>query len=181
MTPTIPGRESQVQALQAKISKQHNGEVEHLVLCDNRSRSIGEKRQALLDIAKGQYVAFVDDDDDVEPLYVEMILNAIQRNPDVITFRQCAIYNGTESDVHFRLGQGDGRFNANGITQRDAWHVNAWKRELVKDCKFLSVNYGEDKAWAIQARQLAKREEHIPFILHTYDHDAACTAAPEPD
>jgi glycosyltransferase involved in cell wall biosynthesis len=35
------------------------------VLFDNRARSIGAKRQALADIARGKYIAFCDDDDDV--------------------------------------------------------------------------------------------------------------------
>lgn len=179
LTPTIPGRETQLAILQEKIDCQHNGEVEHLVLCDNRKRSIGAKRQALVDIAQGRYVAFVDDDDDVFHDYASRIVEAAQHGADVITFEQRAVYNGLESHVVFKLGQGDGPFTPGGITKRDAWHVCAWRRELVKDCRFLFCNYGEDKAWAVQARHLAKTTIHIPHVLHTYIHDASTTAAPE--
>lgn len=179
LTPTIPGREAQARALSEKIASQTQDGVEHLILSDNRTRSIGAKRQSLVDIARGQYVAFVDDDDDISDGYVGRILEAIAANPDVVTFQQRAIYNGLESTVHFRLGQGDGQFIPGGITKRDAWHVCAWKRAAVDGCQFLENNYGEDLAWCVQARKRAKTEIHIPEILHTYRHDAATTAAPE--
>jgi glycosyltransferase involved in cell wall biosynthesis len=183
LTPTIKGREEQLLFLCQKIENQTNRKpveyVEHLALCDNRARSIGAKRQALVDIARGQYIAFVDDDDDVSEDYVSQLLTAIESNADVVTFQQRAIYNGLESTVSFRLGQGDGAFTPGGITKRDAWHVCAWKRDVVDGCQFLETNYGEDLAWCVQARKRARTELHIPQILHTYRHDAATTAAPE--
>lgn len=181
LTPTIPGREHQLSKLQEKITKQAgNLPVEHLCLCDNKTRSIGAKRQALVDIAQGEYVAFVDDDDDILEGYVENILEAATHGPDVITFEQDAIYNNQRSRVIFKLGQGDGPFAPDGVTIRDAWHVCAWKRSRIQDCSFLFVNYGEDKAWALQARRMARTCVHIPKMLHKYEHNAATTAAPEP-
>lgn len=184
LTPTIPERASQVSKLQTRIEAQisglkTSGQVEHLILSDNRTRSIGAKRQALVDIARGQYIAFVDDDDDISDCYIADLLRAIETAADVITFQQHAIYNGLESTVHFRLGQGDGAFTPGGITQRDAWHVCAWKRDTVAGCQFLETNYGEDRAWALQARKRAKTETHIPKILQTYRHDRDLTSAPE--
>jgi hypothetical protein len=185
LTPTIPGREKQLHALQTRIEAQSSaprssGQVEHLILSDNRKRSIGAKRQALLDIARGQYIAFVDDDDDIADGYVEELLAAAASGADVITFMQAATYNGKKSVVDFQLRQGDQYFNPGGITIRDAWHVNAWRRSRVAHCKFGETNYGEDLTWCLQARRMAETTVHIPKILHFYRHDAATTAAPEP-
>lgn len=181
LTPTIPGREAQLQTLQAKIAKQIGGQaVEHLVLCDNRKRSIGAKRQALLDIARGTYIAFVDDDDDITDTYITELLTAAASGPDVITFMQAATYNRQLSIVDFQLGQGDHAYESDGITNRDAWHVNAWRRSRVAHCQFGESNYGEDLTWCQQARRMAETTVHIPKILHFYRHDAATTAAPEP-
>ena len=149
------------------------------MLSDNRQRSIGAKRQALVDMARGQYIAFVDDDDDISDNYVSELLAAAASGADVITFHQHAVYNGLQSTVHFRLGQGDGAFIPGGITKRDAWHVCAWRRDTVAGCQFLESNYGEDRAWALQARKRVKTSIHIDKVLHTYRHDAATTAAPE--
>jgi glycosyltransferase involved in cell wall biosynthesis len=191
LTPTIPSRlfdgsemldkmTSEVYELCYKITNQI-GElpVEHLLLCDNRKRSIGAKRQALLDIAKGDYIAFCDDDDDIADDYVASLLEGIKSGADVITFKQRAIYNGLESEVHFGVNNQDGPFNPGGITIRAPWHVCAWKREKVKDCQFGFSNYGEDKIWCLQARKRIKTAHHIDKVLHTYRHDAATTAAPE--
>ena len=194
LTPTIPGREKQLAELQENIHKQllHAGgsimfsdhksrmaDVEHLCFCDNRTRSIGGKRQALVDIARGEYIAFVDDDDDISDDYVASLLNAIETGADVITFRQCAIYNGLKSEVVFGVKNQDQPFQPGGITLRAPWHVCAWKRERVAGCLFSESNYGEDIVWCIQARQRIKTAHHIDRILHTYRHDAATTAAPE--
>lgn len=195
LTPTIPGREKQLAALQNKIRVQklmaggsimladHKiriNDVEHLVFCDDRTRSIGAKRQALVDIARGEYVAFVDDDDDISDDYVSNLLTAIASNPDVVTFRQRAIYNGLESEIHFGVNNQDGRFNPGGITLRAPWHVCAWKREVVAGCLFGESNYGEDLIWCQQARRRVKTATHIDRVLHTYRHDVALTSAPEP-
>jgi glycosyltransferase involved in cell wall biosynthesis len=192
LTPTIRGREKQLAALQDKIQAQRaelcqpwkNANtwpscVEHLVLCDDKTRSIGAKRQALVDIARGEYIAFVDDDDDISDDYVASLLQAIETGADVITFRQRAIYNGLESEVHFGVNNQDGPFNPGGITLRAPWHVNAWKREKVADCLFSESNYGEDIVWCIQARARIRTAHHIDRVIHTYRHDAATTAAPE--
>jgi len=197
LTPTIPGRERQLQTLQWRIEEQiaalptrtealrsaprTSGQVEHLILSDNRTRSIGAKRQSLLDIARGQYIAFVDDDDGIADNYVQELLAAAASGADVITFLQHAIYNGKQSVVDFQLGQGDHGFVPGGITIRDAWHVNAWRRSRVAHCQFGETNYGEDLTWCLQARRMVETTVHIPKILHFYRHDAATTAAPEPN
>lgn len=180
LTPTIPSREKQVKALSEKLAKQIGDlPVEHLVLCDNRKRSIGEKRQSLVDIANGEYIAFCDDDDDVSDDYVSELLKAIETKADVITFNQKAVYNKLESEVHFGIKNQDGQFNPGGITLRGPWHVCAWNRQKVKGCVFGFSNYGEDLVWSHQARKRIKTGHHINKVLHTYIHDAATTAAPE--
>jgi glycosyltransferase involved in cell wall biosynthesis len=180
LTPTIPERSSQVTALQEKLALQIGSlPIEHVILSDNRTRSIGAKRQALADIARGEYLAFVDDDDDISDEYVSSLLEAIKTGADVITFLQRAIYNGLESEVHFGINNHDGPFNAGAITLRAPWHVCAWKRSKVEGCLFSESNYGEDLTWCLQARRRIKTACHVDRVLHTYRHDAKTTAAPE--
>lgn len=180
LTPTIPGRESQAKALSLKLSRLiGNAPVEHLILSDNRKRSIGAKRQALVDIARGDYIAFVDDDDDVKPKYIEKLLQAIEQGADVITFKQEAIYNDQRSTVIFRAGYPDGPFINGGTTIRGPWHVCAWRRKAVEGCLFGESNYGEDRVWSLQARERIRTSTHIDNVLHKYHHDAETTAAPE--
>ena len=180
LTPTIPSRKKQLAKLSEKIAKQIGDlPVEHLAFSDNRTRTIGAKRQALLDVARGEYIAFIDDDDDIEPDYVASIIDAIRSEADVITFEQNSYYNGAFSKVVFGLNNQDHPFQPNAITLRAPWHVCVWKRELVKSCQFGECNYGEDIIWARQARKKICSGFHIDKVLCTYRHDAELTAAPE--
>jgi glycosyltransferase involved in cell wall biosynthesis len=187
LTPACWNRVEQARSLHEKIMAQPgSAQIEHLVLYDNRARSIGLKRQSLLDSARGDFIAFVDDDDDVSHTYVAELIEAIRAHPeaDVITFDQSATYNGKPFTVHFQHTAADERLDLAGpdhqrIT-RGPWHVCAWRRSKVQHCRFLDSNYGEDKAWVDQARLHVQRAHHIDAVLHTYRHDARQTLAPEP-
>ncbi len=46
----------------------------------------GTKRNQLIEQTQSDYLTFIDDDDAVSSDYVSSILEAMQSNPDVITF-----------------------------------------------------------------------------------------------
>lgn len=154
--------------------------VEVLYLLDNKKRSVGAKRQALLDIAQGEYVAYVDDDDDVAPEYCQAILGAIEMQatrPDVVTFDQVANINGNLGQVCFGLGQPNEDFNPDAITKRNAWHVCAWRRSIAQQFKFPDLMDGEDWAWAEQCCRVATSSIHIDGVLHFYTFNPTTTEA----
>jgi glycosyltransferase involved in cell wall biosynthesis len=156
--------------------------VEHLTLIDNKRRTVGEKRDALLRAARGKYVAFVDDDDSVSDDYVSQLLTAAGGDPDVITFRQRSIINGAEGEIVFGLGNPNESFVAGGSAKRNAWHVCAWRRVLAILSHFPASNYGEDWAYAAPLCGIPNlRSAHVDAVLHTYIHDARTTEAPPPD
>jgi len=183
LTPAVPSRWAQLQKLSDELARQIGDKpVEHLTLVDNKRRTVGEKRDALLRASRGQYVAFCDDDDWVRPNYVAKIVSAIQFNPgvDVITFSQHSQVNEHISEVCFGLGNPNQSFNPGGTTFRNAWHVCAWRRGLAVQSFFPASNYGEDWAYASRLCAVAKTSVHIPYILHEYHHSSATTEAPPP-
>lgn len=182
LTPAVPSRMSQIAKLCNEIARQIGDQpVEHMVFLDNKRRTVGEKRDALLRAARGKYVAFVDDDDEVSPDYVASLLSAAQSDPDVITFRQHAVWNGQESEIEFRLGNPNQSFNPCGVTKRNAWHICAWRRSLAICSSFPPTNYGEDWEFASQLCAIPNLiESHIDKVLHVYRHDQTTTEAPPP-
>lgn len=165
-------------------------EVELLALMDNRRRTVGEKRNALLSIAQGEYVSFIDDDDAVSPDYVQKIVAAIaharKADPpiDVICFPQRATIGNT-GGVHecryslsyFKDRPADQRrqLAGTGNPMVAAWsgppaHTMVWRRALVKDIPFPDETFGEDVAWVDQACERAKTEMQIeaPHPLYIY-------------
>jgi glycosyltransferase involved in cell wall biosynthesis len=185
LTPSIPSRADRAHSLSSDIRAKvaalgAEKLVEHLIFSDNWNRSIGEKRQNLVDLARGQYIAFLDDDDVVRDDYVERMLSLAETGADVLTFRQAVWFQNQNATVEFRLGHPDEAFQAGAIIKRGPWHVCGWKRQLVRGCVFPHVNYGEDYAWAVQARREVATEAHWPHVLHKYVHDEAVSEAPVP-
>jgi hypothetical protein len=190
LTPAIPERLPKLQRLASLLDPQlrnYPHSVEWLTFIDPRGqRTIGQKRDDLVQLARGQFVAFVDDDDFVSEHYVGSLVEPISEilagsEPvDVVTFRQEAIWCGLRSEVRFNLRAENEPFNAGFITQRAAWHICAWRSTLAKRFHFEPSNYGEDWGWARHLNLDARTERHIPEILHTYIHDPIETAAPAP-
>lgn len=65
------------------LQRQYSGlDVEVWTDKDYGEKSIGEKRNSLLEKANGRYVCFIDADDEVSDKYIPTILKAIETNPD---------------------------------------------------------------------------------------------------
>lgn len=173
LIPTVPERNSQCLALVEKLQAQQGAEYcEFLYFGDNRKRSIGHKRNALLQSARGKYAAFCDDDDTVADHYIPTLVGIADRESvDVISFRQSAIWDGHKSTVIFSIHNQDGPFIPDGETLRFPWHVCAWRTDLAQQGVFLNVNWGEDAAWVAQMKTLARNEAHVKDILHFYEHN----------
>ena len=179
LIPTIPARFDQLGILLNRLGR--DPRVEVLAFADNRRRSVGAKRQGLLDLARGDYVAFVDDDDWTTEDYLTELLPRCASGPDVVSFEQLAIINGVEGRIIFDATcQIDEPWQAGGTARRRPWHVCAWRRTLAQQCHFTDKNYGEDADWVNQAMRLVRSESHIPRVLHTYRYDSAISQAPPP-
>ena len=185
LTPSIPSRISaSLTKLIDKIAKQisDNGlekKVEHLILIDNKIRTVGRKRDNLVQSAVGQFVAFVDDDDDISDNYVLELTNAIKEHPDVdvITFKQnCFIENYPKSVVIFGLANPHESYSPGITFKRPPYHVCAWNRRLAQKYRVPSNNICEDAGWASQMWKEAKTEHFIDKALHAYVQSEANTS-----
>lgn len=183
LIPSIPERLDSLKEkfafYESMITKYNlTGEVELLSLCDNKKRSIGQKRTDLFALAKGRYVVMTDDDaDKLTRKYFERIKEAIESDQDVIVYYQFARINDLYTFVDFGRNFPVQYEVPMGVTLRPAWHCCTWRRSLVKDIQFGDTNYGEDHEWAMAANALAKSEYRIAEVCHIYEHDSDKTAA----
>ena len=150
------------------------------ILSDNRELTIGAKRNQLMDQAKGKYVAFIDDDDEIGNDYLASVLNAIEtQEPDVIgligvmRWQRSKIlrtnHKFTHSIEHTRWWErGNGR---NTEYFRPPNHLNPIKREIAKQFPFQEISFGEDKEWSerIAKSGLLKKEVKIPAVIYYYN------------
>jgi glycosyltransferase involved in cell wall biosynthesis len=151
--------------------------VEVLTLVDNKSMSIGEKRQALIQSARGKWVAFLDDDDAVSEDYISTLIETLGNNPaDVITFEQHCTVNGKEFKVDFRMGNPHEGLKHNpdgslGDIKRPPYHMCVWAAKIAKNIPFRAVSYGEDIDWCSRMYPFVTSETHLDKVLHYYQYD----------
>lgn len=185
LIPTIPSRLDQFKVIYEKIDLQaRDRNVEILWVGDNKKRSIGLKRDALVQISKGEYVAFVDDDDDVSTDYIIKLLQAIEQFPDVITFRQLSYYDKTHCIINFDLHNSVNEpFKPVGLTEnpltikRRPFHVCAFRGDIARRYHFPDKMWGEDWEWCEQVLKDVKTQVHIDEILHIYRFNTEVTEA----
>lgn len=192
--PSIPQRiRGNLQPLFAKLMTQigDRKDVEVISILDNKSMTIGRKRQLLHHIAQGKYTAIVDDDDDVSSNYVEEVTKAIHSydGVDVICYDQEAIINGVSflisSDISHPLHPFDqlppSPKDANGNyipCRRPPWHWCAWRTDLAKRAHFGDSFSGEDAMFVESVMPLTNTQHKINKILHIYKWYPSTTSAP---
>ncbi len=186
LIPSIPSRFAKAQALVAKLEAQIGTlPIEVLVFTDNKKRSIGEKREALVQMAQAKMVAFQDDDDDVAPDYCAELIAAIRAHPDVdvVVFQQQCTLDGKQPFVvHFGLEYeneqvsfGDGVMrsaNKAADIHRKPWTCCAWRRTLAQQHHFPNSGLDEDWNFIQQLLPYAKTQARVDKILNHYQYNS---------
>ena len=184
LIPAIPSRFEQAKHLYSRLVYfAGDRPVEILMFMDNKRRSIGEKRDALVRAANGEYLAFLDDDDDFFAHYITELLKGCDSGADVITFKQKCTIDGKSFIVDFDLNHKENEeakmINDEYIDiKRRPFHICAWKSEIAKKSKFADVGYGEDWDWCRRLLTRTKTQYKIDEVLHHYVFDSSVTEAP---
>lgn len=139
--------------------------------------SIGKKREGLVRIAKGKYLCFLDDDEDIAPNYVETLVRLCHQDKDVITFRSFIKNDFYWSVVDMRLGNANEEATPDRIVKRNAWHICPVRSKYAKMYKFEDSNYSEDWTWMKQVLKHCETEAHTDQILHSYQHSKKTSEA----
>lgn len=190
LMPAVVDRDSRALCLEITTTiKQEGLPFEFLVLTDNRQRSTGLKRQALMDMARGQYVMHLDDDDGLAPDALKQIADAMAHTdftPEVISFDSEATIDGANP---FRVRTRMDHENEQATTvngqwvdiRRKPWHWCAWKRNFVEaaGARFPDGYIDEDAYWLRQlwSCDIDIGEYHINEVLHFYRYNSKTTLA----
>lgn len=152
-----------------ELDKQAEGKpVEILYLGDNKKMRVGEKRNKLLELAKGDYVCFVDDDDWISTDYVDELLKGANSGADVFCFRVlCTVEKNEGKPVIY-----DARFKRDSETakyyERLPNHLMLIRRDLAM-IGFKEINFSEDSDFAIRLKPTLKTQSSTDKVLYYYN------------
>lgn len=156
----------------------HEKRCNILTYCDDRKLSIGAKRNRLMAMASGEYVAFIDDDDRVAPDYIDTVLEAItETQPDVVGL----IGIISQPDGQGRRGykrffhtiRNSRYFENDEGYQRPPNHLNPMRRDVASRFEFMDSSFGEDTDWAMRVARsgLLRTEYMVERPLYFYDFE----------
>ena len=183
LIPTVHNRRNtflprileQVYSQYDKLTEQEQKEVEILVLMDNKTIMLGDKRNLMIDQAQGEYVVFVDDDDRLSEDYIKSILDATRQNSDVITFKAEVTLNGDTPKLCYYSIEYTRDFNDKEAYYKIPNHICEVKKNIAEIVEFPSVLYGEDSGYSKKLKQFLKTETNIDKTLYYYDFNTETT------
>jgi glycosyltransferase involved in cell wall biosynthesis len=165
---SIESRRRELRRLRSCLAPQLNDAVELLVNIDRGEKTIGRKRNELLEEASGDYIAYIDDDDLVADDYVEKILNAVDSKPDCCGMEGIITFNGANPRRFIHSLRYREWFEEEGVYYRNPNHLSPVKRELALEIGFPEKNYWEDRDYSARLLPLLKREVYIEGPIYYY-------------
>lgn len=199
LIPTVVGREDLLKRLLDKICHPFNlemhrtladdwtwgfsfpmgKEIEVFYYLDDKKITIGEKREILYNGCHGKYAWQIDEDDDISDNAIELILQAIEQNPDCITFEEYVNIDGREYKSNHSLSYPDWNGDGNGVLgdgfhfQRTPFFKSVIKTEIARKVPIPHIRFGEDHEWSRALKPHLHSEVHIPEQIYRYLHKSS--------
>lgn len=150
---------------------QSDANIEVISCFDEKQLTIGEKRELLYKEANGLYSWQIDDDDDIAPNAIELILEAIKSNPEIpcITFRERCMINGQYKSSNHSIKYPQWMDNNDGYDfVRCAFYKDVIRTDIAKSVPFPHIRYNEDEQWSMAIKPFLADEIHIDQELYHY-------------
>lgn len=145
---------------------------------DMGEKTIGTKRNELLEAAEGEYLCFFDDDDWPRENYIASLFDGMSNSPDCVSL--CGIMKtdgkNPEKFEHSIMYE-EYRTNEKAVYpevkyERFPNHLNCIKSSIAKQFKFPEKNHGEDTDWATQIHEsgLLTHEAYSDQVIYYYNY-----------
>lgn len=157
------------------LSEADQQRVEIIVLTDNKQMMLGHKRNTMIDIAQGNYIVFVDDDDRIAPDYITELLKGTESGADAIVFTAMVSLNGEPAKPCYYSKEYQVDYNKSNAYYRIPNHICCVKRSVSLKSSFPNVLYGEDAGYGKLLLKHLKTEHVIDKVLYYYDYNADTT------
>jgi glycosyltransferase involved in cell wall biosynthesis len=170
---TMPSRSEMLkkltQQLMLLLVKYDESQWEVLIQPDENI-NVGCKRNILLQKASGDFVVFIDDDDEIHDNYIDAFMNAIESNPnaDCIGYRGYITFDGTSRKDWVISITCKTWYEENGVYYRTPNHISPVKRSIAMQVMFPQIDFGADYEYSMGILPLLKEEVFIDEQLYHY-------------
>lgn len=186
LIPSLPSRLAKLTELLEVLAAQPDPRMEVLVFLDNRMRSSGLKRNALMLQAAGRYLCHIDDDDLVSTDFTASLMPVLEHAEfDLVAYNATCTLNGSEPFlVRTVLGAeneqpkhlGPGRYSD---IVRWPWHWCAWRSDFARRFAFPVEQRGDEDAYFLcQALPAVRTWHKIERVLYRHRYDARTSEFP---
>jgi len=143
--------------------------TEILINVDYKQFTIGEKRNQLLNSAKGKYITFIDDDDDVSSNYIEKIFGGISKDVDAIGITGMyapvvGIHKKFTCSKDYKWEEKPDAY------YRSIQHICPIKTEIARQVQYPAINFTEDNLYADKVQPFIKTDYTINDIIYIYKY-----------
>lgn len=171
LIPSLENRAGFYNRLREILDPQLTAEVEVITFIDNGERTIGAKRNWLLKKAKGEYIAFIDDDDRVSTHYVSKVMEGIDKGVDACSLIGIITEDGLNPKKFIHSNKYNSWFEIRGIYYRCVNHLNCVRKSIALQIMFPEKNKGEDHDYSMRLNKanIIKSEHEIEEAIYFYE------------
>jgi hypothetical protein len=193
LIPTLIARRQTFNLMVEKLHRQIENnnlkkKVEILVICDDRTLKLSEKRNMLQSLANGKYFMHLDDDDNLSDDYCVKLVDHIENkiptemdgDPDVIAYDQKAFVNSGVFIVKPSMNHGfrleEAPANSGGLKEYREFYRFPWQWCLWNTEKYRKIyrtdsdtNAREDQNWL--KKILLEYPSHMSYVTNYIGHE----------
>ena len=153
-----------------------------IVVINKENGGVSSARNAALDVARGEYIGFVDSDDIIDPDMYEYLLSAISRGADIA---ECGMRLVSSDGEQYTTSPECEISTEKGIAAEREWLsfftgsscTKLFSREVVGDTRFFTdYKIGEDMLFNLLCLERSRRATILPEAKYSYiQNDTSAT------
>ena len=138
-----------INELHRQISKNFAEEVVEIIIdTDNKEKSVGKKRNDLIEKAQGEFICFIDDDDFVSENYLSIILYHLNSGIDILLIPIEHIENGVNKPKIIPSLYIDNLNTGEAVFKTNHFHLCPHKKSIARNVLFECINFAEDMMYS---------------------------------
>ena len=165
---TMPERKRMLDGLCMSLHHEAFKEDAELIIDGRMGVTTGKKRNDLLVKAKGEYVVFIDDDDECSGEYIPRILHATKASPDCIGIQGTMTTNGKNEKQWYISKDCKTWHEKNGIYYRTPNHISPVRTSIALRVGFPDISFGEDYQYSMGILPFLKTEIKVEKNIYHY-------------